>query len=189
MWWLIWYHVILDRVIVALHCSIITQILHCYLVSSHPVLTTIHCEIAIRAHKPQLPALIVMKDYHQASLCILLYTSYLRKWRLCIGDMCGIAPEYSMEMMYLHDNKNFSLSLYPICILNCYWDLVAHIHRVVQDCSISSALAIGCCSLALSHWCMHQWIWAFLFQLMTLRLFGARPIPLQKIKVCCHLHL
>ena len=35
------------------------------LVSLHPLLTTIYCEIEIRAHKPRLPALIAMKECYQ----------------------------------------------------------------------------------------------------------------------------
>ena len=42
-----------------------TKMLHCYLFSLHPLLTTIYCEIDIRAHKPRLPALIAMKECYQ----------------------------------------------------------------------------------------------------------------------------
>ena len=35
------------------------------LVSLHPLLTAIYCEIEIRAHKPRLPALIAMKECYQ----------------------------------------------------------------------------------------------------------------------------
>ena len=35
------------------------------LVSLHPLLTTIYCEMEIRAHKPRLPALIAMKECYQ----------------------------------------------------------------------------------------------------------------------------
>ena len=43
------------------------------LVSLHPLLTTIYCEIEIRAHKPRLPALIAMKECYQffSKLCTL----------------------------------------------------------------------------------------------------------------------
>ena len=62
--WLIWYYVITDPI------EVCHKMLRCYLISLHPVLKIIYCEIEIRAHKQRLPAVIIMKDYHQCSLCV-----------------------------------------------------------------------------------------------------------------------
>ena len=93
-----------------------------YLVSSHPVLTTIHCEIEIMAYKPQLPALIVMKVCHQSPLCILLVLAILGS-EDCALVTCMILflnTPWTL-IMYLHDNKNFFIVIVIVIVIPCYF--------------------------------------------------------------------
>ena len=60
------------------------------LVSLHPLLTSIYCEIEIRAHKPRLPALIAMKECYQFSQNGVHCTCFLSIRKCCIGYMCVV---------------------------------------------------------------------------------------------------
>ena len=58
-------HCIMENNIVPKCCTVTRSL--------HPVLTTIYLAIEIRAHKPRLPALIVMKDCYQFFFLDTLY--------------------------------------------------------------------------------------------------------------------
>ena len=60
-----WFHYLCPRRTWSLALIFWQTVLYLLLVSLHPLLATIYCEIEIRAHKPRLSALIVMKECYQ----------------------------------------------------------------------------------------------------------------------------
>ena len=58
------------------------------LVPLHPVLKTIYLEIEVRAHKPRLPALIVMKDCYQFFFLDILYIYLPSASENCVMVTC-----------------------------------------------------------------------------------------------------
>ena len=62
-----WFHYLCEymKPCIVFWQTVLYQNVALLLVSLHPLLTTIYCEIEIRAHKPRLPALIAMKECYQ----------------------------------------------------------------------------------------------------------------------------